>query len=48
MIRYAQILFLLISSFLLAQPSARSVMEKMDQIQKPMDVQTQLKMTLYF
>mgnify|MGYP003975399763 FL=1 len=46
MIRHAKILFLLISSFLLAQPSARSVMEKMDQIQKPMDVQTHLKMTL--
>ena len=46
MTRKAQILFLLISCHLLAQPSAQSIMEKMDQIQKPIDVQTTLKMTL--
>jgi hypothetical protein len=34
MTRKAQILFLLISCHLLAQPSAQSIMEKMDQIQK--------------
>ncbi|MBT3479706.1 MAG: outer membrane lipoprotein-sorting protein [Candidatus Marinimicrobia bacterium] len=39
-------LFLFISSLLMAQPSARFIMEKMDQLTKPIDVQTQLKMTL--
>jgi len=46
MTRRIQILFLFVSGILIAQPSARSIMEKMDQIKKSVDVQTQLKMTL--
>ncbi len=46
MTRKTQILVLFISGLLWGQPTGRAIMEKLDQLKKPMDVQTHLKMTL--
>ena len=35
----------LFGAFLTAQPTGRAIMEKLDQIKKPMDIQTRIKMT---
>jgi hypothetical protein len=35
----------LLGAFLAAQPTGRAIMEKLDQIKKPMDIQTRIKMT---
>ena len=35
----------LLGAFLTAQPTGRAIMEKLDQIKKPMDIQTRIKMT---
>ena len=35
----------LLGTFLAAQPTGREIMEKLDQIKKPMDIQTRIKMT---
>lgn len=40
------LLIVITTGILIAQPSGRSIMEKLDQIKKPTDIQSQLKMTL--
>ncbi|MBC8344725.1 MAG: outer membrane lipoprotein-sorting protein [Candidatus Marinimicrobia bacterium] len=46
MTRNVNIIIYLLGCILIAQPTGREIMEKLDQVKKPMDIQTQLKMTL--
>ena len=38
--------YILLSGIVFSQPNGRSIMEKVDQIKSPYDIQTQIKMTL--
>ena len=46
MTRNIKIIIYLLSCILTAQPTGREIIEEMDQIKKPMDIKTHLKMTL--
>ena len=46
MTRNIKIIIYLLSCILMAQPTGREIIEEMDQIKKPMDIKTHLKMTL--
>ena len=46
MTRNIKIIIYLLNCILMAQPTGREIIEEMDQVKKPMDIQTHLKMTL--